>query len=151
MFTAYCALPCGLYLVGVLPLFDLLILLPFISFRLTGKYVLHSVLHKQYKGYDIVLGMWLLALAWAHLFMAPLPFSLFYSRFASWFGYDPFPQLTLQRVLPFVIIAHTALRNCSDVLSHRHVFWPAPSATVIVNSNGSNSNSNNGNGNHSNH
>jgi hypothetical protein len=124
-FSLYCAVPCAMYLHGSLPLFELLVVFPFISYRLTGQYVLCSVLQKRFCGYDIVLGLWLLALAWAHFVMEPVPLFNFYSKLIPMIGFDPLPSLTLQQLLPWIIAAHTFQRNLADVAAHSGLFWPA--------------------------
>lgn len=142
MFGAYCAVPSAMYLSGALPLFELLVLFPFISFRITGQYVLCSVLQKRYCGYDFVMALSLAALAWAHFMMDPVPLSNFYSRLVPALGFDPLPPMTLQRALPYLIALHTWQRNLADVAAHSGLFWPAATTAPATSTSHSNSNSN---------
>ena len=116
--TLYFVFPAVLRALDALSHFEFLLLIPFISFRLTGSYVLYSIARTHYPGYCKPLALWLCAIGWSRLAMDPLPLSAF---FALMLPLLPAPvaavlsSLTVQALLPWLAMVDCARRNVIDI------------------------------------
>jgi hypothetical protein len=120
LFTALSAAFGTLHLMGALGRVQFLLIISFVSFRITGCYVMYSILQKQYKGYDGAIFAWLAAIVWGHFFMAALPMSTLFSALLPYTG-DFFFGLTVQQMLPWCLCAHLGQRNLAELNKNYYV------------------------------
>ncbi|MDP2307948.1 MAG: CDP-alcohol phosphatidyltransferase family protein [Pseudomonadota bacterium] len=106
-FMALVAACSALYWVGALDTLAFTLLVAFLSFRMTGSFVLHSILGRPYSGLDAGAIVWVAAIAASHV--SP-PMSL--------------GPTTLRAVLPYLACAYLAVRNLSDVARHFDALRP---------------------------
>jgi hypothetical protein len=91
-----------LYLIGAIDMYAFLLLVVFTSFRVSGTYVLCTVMRRPFNGND--LGVFLFVAA------------IFAARYAgSTFAVGP---LELQHALPYLACLYMGVRNMQDFLRH---------------------------------
>ncbi|MBN1947766.1 MAG: CDP-alcohol phosphatidyltransferase family protein [Bradymonadales bacterium] len=71
VYLLFCTLFSALYLVGMMNTVVYVVGITMISFRLTGSYVLYTVLRKPYSGSDWWVGLWILAILAGHYWLEP--------------------------------------------------------------------------------
>ncbi|MDD9965933.1 MAG: hypothetical protein OXR73_06920, partial [Myxococcales bacterium] len=89
----------GLYLLGGLSLYEFALCLVFTSFRISGSYVLFTLLRRPFGGMDMGIVVWLLAIAFAHFLLGPTPTT------------DGFKA---QALLPYGACLYMIIRNALD-------------------------------------
>jgi len=97
-FVVYSLALGALYLAGGLQVHAFSLLITFVSFRICGSYVLFTILERPYRGNDWSIGVWVLALTFAH------------------FGLEPrhIGGVALTSLLPYVACLHLAASNLAD-------------------------------------
>jgi len=121
-FIGFCVqlfIPGMLYLMDYIGIVEMLILCTVISWRVTGCYVMHSILQRPYQGFDWAIMIWEGLILWSFFFMEPLPVSAFYQKLLPFVAPSfPFHHLTVQRCLPYFAYVHIAYRNVAELLSN---------------------------------
>lgn len=79
-----------------------MLIIIFVSFRITGTFVLSTVLHKEYDGWDLGVMFWLLAIPAGFYFLQPV----------TLVGYR------VDNLVPHVACAYMVGRNLLDLLRH---------------------------------
>lgn len=106
--------PSFLHICGFIGEFPFVLVLCFVSFRITGSYVLHSIVYRPYSGMDQDIVYWMLAWFYSHVAMLQLPMNVFYTRLVPYTG-DFFYGASLQDMLPYALCVHIAVKNVIDV------------------------------------
>lgn len=114
--AAFCCVPLVLYLQAAISLLDTLVLLFFLSFRITGSYVLASVLGKPYRGYDRVLVALVASLFVWHV-LAPVAVSKSAATLIT------VPDATLKGLAPYFIAAYVTIANLVEVSANARPLW----------------------------
>ncbi len=97
----------GAYLLGGMSTRDFILLLSLVSFRVTGSYVLYTIVNKPFPGIDRSLYAWIVLLSAATA--APLiPFTV---PVVGW-------SLTVQYVLPWICMAQITVTNVLDLAAN---------------------------------
>jgi hypothetical protein len=93
VFVALGAGLCALYLLGIINVYAFLLMLIFTSFRISGTYVLYTIIKQPYGGTDHGIAAFIAAIAAAHYALpgaavagVPLPTLLAYVACAYMFG-----------------------------------------------------------------
>lgn len=97
------------YLLGWMSDIGLAVMFMAVSFRITGSFVLYSVLGRRYSGLDQATVVWLVGIALANLVLDPITLRGF----------------TLQAFLPYLAAIHLAGLNLIDIARHLHQLRPA--------------------------
>lgn len=106
--------PAYLHLAGFIGVFPFALVVSFVSFRITGSYVLNSIVTRPYDGVDAATVYWLLAWFYGHIAMDQLPMNVFFSRLLPFTG-DFFGGCSVQDMMPYAMCAHLAAKNVADV------------------------------------
>ncbi len=104
-FLAFCALAASLYVMGYLQSQAFVFLAVAISFRLSGSYVLFTVLGRRYEGVDWSIPVGLVMLAAVGVF----------HRFVEGYSYRGYD---LADALPYTLVLYLAVRNVTDLARH---------------------------------
>jgi phosphatidylglycerophosphate synthase len=91
-----------LYPFGMFEEVGAVLVMGLVSFRVTGSYVLYTVLGRRYEGLDWITLMWIPVIVCVHLFV------------------DPFPVAgtSLHETLPYVVCLHVAGATVFDLVRH---------------------------------
>ena len=109
LFVAYCAGFAFLYLRGVISVYPFLLALVFTSFRISGSYVLYTILGRRYDGADHGLPVALAAIASAHYFAADASLG----------------PVALPALITYATCAYLALRNFIEFSRHYTALKPS--------------------------
>jgi hypothetical protein len=113
-------LTCGgfaaLYLLGAIGQLAFLFAIVFVSFRISGTFVLCKILGRSYAGFDLGLGLWLVAMAGGH-FLLP--------RFGVGGSYG---GLTIPNLLAWLSCGYMVARNLWDFVRHFSALRPGGNA-----------------------
>ena len=107
LFVAMCSSFGLLYYLGALDLYAFALALTFVSFRISGTYVLFTIVKRRYDGNDWGVFAWLAAM-FAGMFIPPV-------------ALGPF---TLQALLPYFACAYMGARNLYDFSQYYGVLRP---------------------------
>jgi len=99
-FVLICAGFAALYLVGSIDTMAFLLSIVFVSFRISGGYVLHTVVGRRFGGFDVWVVVLIAAIAAAHLWLEPI-------RSAG---------VPVQAALPYVGCLYMAGRGILDIV-----------------------------------
>lgn len=108
LFVLFCAGFGALYLLGAIDLYAFALLLICTSFRISGTYVLFTIVRRPYNGSDLGIAAWIAVLFAAHYLSWPL-------------GLGPG---TLQAALPYVACLYMLTRNLLDFSRYYRVLKP---------------------------
>ena len=99
LFLFFCAAYSIPYLMGMMSDWMYLVGIAFISFRITGSYVLYTVIGQRYNGSDWRIGLWALAILITY----------------TWFGSYKIYEYALSSILPFLFFLHLMGLNLLDL------------------------------------
>ncbi len=97
-FVAYCLGFGALYLLDIIGTITFALAVIFVSFRITGSYVLFTIIKKRFSGADWAIGLWIAAIFVAHYAFNPIKLG----------------AQTLQYYLPAMALAYMVARNLID-------------------------------------
>ncbi|OGQ83163.1 MAG: hypothetical protein A2289_02370 [Deltaproteobacteria bacterium RIFOXYA12_FULL_58_15] len=98
----------ALYLNGIIDTLAFLMTVALVSFRMSGSYVLFTIIKRPFNGFDIGIAMWAVAIALAHFFVAPMSVG----------------GNSLHNLLPYLACAYMAARNLIDFARHFSALSP---------------------------
>jgi phosphatidylglycerophosphate synthase len=101
-FVAFCLGFGALYLFGIIGMVSFVLAIIFVSFRVSGTYVLYTIIGKRFNGADWNIALWIAAIALGHAALDPIPFG----------------QHTLQYYLPAMAYAYMVTRNLIDFVRY---------------------------------
>lgn len=110
-----------LFLVGAMNALAFVLVVVFVSFRLSGSYVLFTIVKKRFNGNDLVLPLFIVAIGAAHFLGVPP----ILTREMAEAGVAGYP---MAQALAFAACAYVALRNLWDLSRHFEALKPAPRA-----------------------
>lgn len=102
IFVGMCAGYAALYLMQAIDVYAFVLSIVFVSFRISGTYVLFTIVGRRYHGNDRGVWLWLAAICFAHTMCPALPLG----------------PVTLQAVLPYLACLYMIGRNLSDFSRH---------------------------------
>ncbi len=105
-----CAGFAALYLLGVMGQVTFLLSIVLLSFRISGSYVLFTIVGQSYRGYDLGVALLLIAIFIAHTALAPV-------ALGPW---------SLAAVLPWLTMVYIIARNLVDFVRHYRTLAPTP-------------------------
>lgn len=88
----------ALHLLGAIDLNAFLLCIIFVSFRISGSYVLWTLVGRAYAGFDAGVAAWIGAIAAGHWLLAPVELG----------------GVTIQWLLPYLVCAYCVVRNLVD-------------------------------------
>ena len=101
----------GFYLAGALDAFAFMFGLIFVSFRISGSYVLHTIVGRPFDGNDLGIFAFLAAIGIGHFVLAPISLG----------------PTTLQATLPYLAGVYVTIRNFADFTRYYEQLKPAQS------------------------
>lgn len=101
-FVAYCLGFGALYLLGVIGMMSFVLAVIFVSFRITGSYVLFTIIKRRFDGADVNIALCIAAIALGHYAVDPIPLG----------------QHTLQYYLPAMACSYMVIRNLFDFVRY---------------------------------
>jgi len=104
----------GLYLAGALNMYEFALCLVFTSFRISGSYVLFTLLRRPFSGMDFGIIAWLLVIGGAHYLLPPT---------LAAGGFD------VQTLLPYAACLYMIMRNALDFVRQYERLRPGASAS----------------------
>lgn len=109
LFYLFCAAFAALYILGMMSTLVFALSIIFLSFRITGTFVLQTVLKRPYDGWDAGIIFWLLAIPAGHFFLGPVVVQ----------GYR------VDQLVPHLAILYMAGRNLIDLARNFEELAPA--------------------------
>ena len=101
-FVAYCVGFGALYLLDIIGMITFVLAVIFVSFRITGSYVLFTIIKKRFSGSDWAIALWIVAILLGHYVVDPISFGV----------------RTLQYYLPALALAYMVGRNLIDFVRY---------------------------------
>jgi cardiolipin synthase len=108
IFVVMCGGFAALYLLRAIDLYAFVLALVCTSFRISGTYVLSTIVHRRFNGNDLGVIAWLVALFAAHFALPPIALG----------------PLTLTGILPWAACAYMVARNLVDFSRHYRELKP---------------------------
>jgi len=109
-----------LFYIDAIGTLDFCLIESFISFRVTGSYVLYSIIQRPYNGRDLTLYFWLCVMLFGRFVMAPVPVSLFYSKLLPYTG-DFLYGTDVQQLFPYFLYFHITKANIQELYRNYYI------------------------------
>lgn len=109
-----------LYLDGAIGMGAFFLTTSFVSFRLTGCYVLSAICNLAYSGRDFAIYVWIAVFYWFHYACGPIPLNFLVNKLGTgeWLA-----ETTVQDLLPVFFCVFMMIRNFSTMRQHLPIVY----------------------------